>query len=153
MTPTTPTYDEAWINRKAAELLPKVRANFIWVLAAQTQENKIKLPAWVEPGPDGVSPLFHVSWFGIKQVVKGGEGETPIASGKPVAHSFSITVHAGAPIALLAATRKLGGKMVASLCDRPGSLRETTSSSTPGLLSPVAQVTTGVEQWLWSWPA
>lgn len=145
------TYDDAWVNRKAAELLPKVRANFTWILAAQTQENKIKIPAWVEPGSDGVSPLFHVSWFGIKQVVKGGEGETPIASGKPVAHSFSITVHPGAPIALLAATRKLGGKLVASLCDRPGSLTEAASSTTPGLSS--AQVTRGGEQWRWSWPA
>lgn len=145
-----PEYDEAWINRKVAELTPKVRANFTWILAAKTRENEIKIPTWVESGPGGV-PLFHISWFGIKQVVKGGEGETPIASGKPVAHSFTVTVYPGAPVSLLSATRKMGGKIVAAVCDRPGALTEATSSTTSGLSG--SQVTTGVEQWRWSWPA
>ncbi len=144
-------YDENWIRKTAADLLPKVRGNFIWMLAARTASEQVRFPLHLEPRAGG-GVDFTISWVGFKEVVKGGEGETAISSSKPSHHFLCLTVPPGADFGLLQALPRVAQILLDKVCERRGQVTETHQGS-GGTNLTLGTRTTTAEMWTYTWPA
>lgn len=148
---------EARVARTATELIPKLRAHFAWYVSA-IPANAFQLHRVVEYRPGGVAVDWTMTFAGIKEIVKGGPGETAIAIPKPHHYMLVVVVAPGATIDTLALAPALA-RRVAGLLGAPNNDRriETHLPEKSGLVvtgtDPASPgKTTGAEVWSITWP-